>query len=235
VMRGKDYALLDLTQVKERLTLPADEQFTHPESGICRNLFDCGQVPVTAQGHCARLIVATHQAVTSPIGVIRDGMVSELFFTALPAPGFTAADVVRLYLHRGSFETVLADEDREQDSDRWSSYAPHGQEVWQILSQWVWNLRQELSQQWQPTSMRLTEFSPPRTEALPSPHLSAAGPSFGPPQWARAARVGSLGGQDFLPQVEGTLRCRQGAPLSPQERRASTRWDGARALCRPYC
>lgn len=109
MMRGKDYALLDLTQVKERLTLPADEQFTHPESGICRNLFDCGQVPVTAQGHCARLIVATHQAVTSPIGVIRDGMVSELFFTALPAPGFTAADVVRLYLHRGSFETVLAD------------------------------------------------------------------------------------------------------------------------------
>jgi hypothetical protein len=54
---------------------------------------------------------------------------------------------------------------------------------------------------------------------MPSPHLSAAGPSFGPPQWARAARVGSLGGQDFLPQVDGTLRCRQGATLYPQERR----------------
>ncbi len=54
---------------------------------------------------------------------------------------------------------------------------------------------------------------------MPSPHLSAAGPSFGPPQWARAARVGSLGGQDFLPQVDGTLRCLQGATLYPQERR----------------
>ncbi len=161
VMRGKDYALLDLIQVKERLALPADEQFTHPESGTCRDLFDCGEVPVTAQGHRARLIVATHQAATSPIGVTRDGMVYELFFTALPAAGFTAADVVMLYVHRGSFETVLADEDREQDSDRWSSYTAHGQEVWQILSHWVWNLRQELSQQWQPTSMRLTEFSPP--------------------------------------------------------------------------
>ncbi len=161
VMRGKDYALLDLTQVQQRLALPADEQFTHPESGICRDLFDCGQIPVTAQGHRARLIVATHQAATSPIGVVRDGVVYELFFTALPALGFTAADVVMLYLHRGSFETVLADEDREQDSDRWSSYTAYGQEVWQILSQWVWNLRQELSQQWQPTSMRLTEFSPP--------------------------------------------------------------------------
>ena len=163
VMRGKDYALLDLMQVKQRLALPADEQFTHPESGLCRDLFDCGQVPVTAQGHHCRVIVASHPATTAkaPVGVTRDGVVYELFFTALPAAGFTAADVLMLYLHRGSFETVLADEDREQDADRWSSYTPCGQEVWQILSQWVWNLRQDLSQQWQPTSMRLTEFSPP--------------------------------------------------------------------------
>src|SRR2546429_4113943 len=177
--------------------------------------------PVTAEGHRSRVIIATHPAGTtaSPIGVTRAGLVYELFFTALPALGFTAADVVQLYLHRGSFETVLADEDREQDSDRWSSYTPCGQEIWQILSQWMWNLRQELSQQWQPTSMRLTEFSPPRTESLPSPDPSPAGPSFGPPQWARAARVGSLGGQDFLPQADGTLRCRPGATLYPQERR----------------
>ena len=141
LMRGKDYAVLDLTQVKERLALPADEQFTHPESGTCRDLFDCGEVPVTADGYRSRLIVATHQATTSPIGVTRDGVVYELFFTALPALGFTAADVVKLYLHRGSFETVLSDEDREQDSDRWSSYTTHGQEVWQILAHWVWNLR----------------------------------------------------------------------------------------------
>src|SRR6266849_4790669 len=71
VMRGKDYGLLDLTQVKERLALPADEQFTHPESGTCRDLFDCGEVPVTAQGHHCRVIVATHAATTTkaPNGV----------------------------------------------------------------------------------------------------------------------------------------------------------------------
>src|SRR6266702_3982729 len=131
-MRGKDYGLLDLTQVKERLALSADEQFVHPAG-----------------------------TTASPIGVTRAGVVYELFFTALPALSFTAADVVKLYLHRGSFETVLSDEDREQDSDRWSSYTTSVQETWQILSQWMWNLRQELSQQWQPTSMRLTEFSPP--------------------------------------------------------------------------
>ncbi len=221
VMRGKDYGLLDLPQVQQRLALPADEQWTHPESGTCRDLFDCGEVPVTAQGHRCRVIVATHAAPTAkaPIGVTRDGRVYELFFTALPAPGFTATDVVMLYLHRGSFEAVLADEDREQESDRWSSYTPHGQEVWQILSQWVWNLRQELSQQWQPTSMRLTEFSPPHPEALPSSNLSVAGSSYGPAHWAHAARKGSLGGRDFLPQPDGTLRCQHGATLSPQERR----------------
>ncbi len=62
-------------------------------------------------------------------------------------------------------------------------------------------------------------FPPSRTEALSCPNPSAASPSFGPPQWARVARVGSLGGRDFLPQADGTLRCRQGATLSPQERR----------------
>src|SRR6266851_1754252 len=165
LMRGKDYGLLELAPVKERLALPADEQFVHPESGICRDLFECGELPVTAEGHRSRVIIATHQAGTtlSPIGVTQDGIVYELFFTALPASGFTAADVLKLYLHRGSFETTLSDEDREQDSDRWSSYTTYGQEVWQILSQWMWNLRQELSQQWQPTSMRLTEFTPPST------------------------------------------------------------------------
>ncbi len=84
----------------------------------------------------------------------------------------------------------------------------------------MWNLRQELSQQWQPTSMRLTEFAPPQAESLPPPDLSPTGPSFGPPQWARAARAGSLGGQDFLSQPDGTLCCRQGATLYPQERRS---------------
>ncbi len=66
------------------------------------------------------MIVATHQASTtpSPVGVTRDGMAYSLFFTGLPALGFTAADVVKMYLHRGSFETSLADEDREQASDR---------------------------------------------------------------------------------------------------------------------
>src|SRR5260370_14720734 len=62
-------------------------------------------------------------------------------------------------------------------------------------------------------------FPPPRTEALPSADPAPTGLLFGPPQWARAARRGGLGGHDFLLQADGTLRCRQGATLYPQERR----------------
>src|SRR5260370_9250621 len=62
-------------------------------------------------------------------------------------------------------------------------------------------------------------FPPSRTEALPSPNPPVTGSSFGPPHSAHAARRGSLAGHDFLPHPDGTLRCRQGATLYPQERR----------------
>jgi hypothetical protein len=61
-----------------------------------------------------RVVVATHPATSkkSRIGHTRQGVVYELFFTRLPQNAFTAADVVVLYLHRGAFEPVLADEDQ---------------------------------------------------------------------------------------------------------------------------
>ena len=85
-----------------------------------------------------RLVVATHAEASSapPVGVERDGSVYELFVTTLASPAFLAGDVLDLYLHRGSFETLLADEDEEQDSDRWYSHTPWGQEFGQILAQW---------------------------------------------------------------------------------------------------
>src|SRR3989454_4256697 len=98
-------------------------------------------------------------------GIARKGLVYELFFTDLPQSAFTAADVVALYLHRGAFEPVLADEDQEQDPDRWCSHFPCGQQAWHIVSQWVWNLRLELGHQLEPTPMRTTEFAPAAPEA----------------------------------------------------------------------
>ena len=48
----------------------------------------------------------------------------------------------------------------EQDTDRWCSHAPCGQEFWQILNQWLWNLRLDLGQHLSPSPLRLTEFAP---------------------------------------------------------------------------
>ncbi len=64
-------------------------------------------------------MIATHPAPTgkSRVGVTREGVVYERFFTNLPQDAFTARDIVALYLHRGAFENALADEDLEQDPD----------------------------------------------------------------------------------------------------------------------
>jgi hypothetical protein len=220
LMRGKDYHLLDLPMVQERLALPPDQQTTHPETGLQRALFDFPALSLTPTGRTSRVVIATHPATAtpSPIGVTRDGIVYELFFTGLPPGGFTPTDVLDCYFQRGAFEALLADEDQEQDPDRWCSHTPWGQEAWQILSQWVWNLRLELGQQLHPTPFRLTELAP----ALPPPPPSWPTPppvTYGPPQWAGPAQMGGFPGAVFQPQPDGTLRCPADHPLYPQERR----------------
>jgi hypothetical protein len=215
IVRGKDYALLDLPSVQQRLARPPDQLCTHPESGASRALFDCPEVPLTPTGLAVRMVVATHASASAspPIGVERSGTVYELFFTTMPHDAFTSKDVLDLYLHRGSFETVLSDEDDEQDPDRWCSHTPCGQEFWQILNQWVWNLRLELGQALSPTPMRLTEFAPAQ------PETPAVSLSYGPPKFARPSFTGGFSGAAFALQPDGTLRCPANHPLYPQERR----------------
>jgi len=145
ITRGKDYSVLDHPLVQARLHLPPDQVQQRPESQSVRSLYDCPDVPVGSEAVSCRVVVATHPASKkkSPVGVTRAGVVYELFFSTLPQQGFTACDVVELYLHRGAFEPVLFDEDQEIDPDRWCSHSAWGQEAWAIISQWVWNLRLE--------------------------------------------------------------------------------------------
>jgi hypothetical protein len=245
--RGKDYDLLDLPVIQARLQGLPDEVSTHPETGTCRALFDCPDIPLPGTGLRMRVIVATHKASgpSAPIGVTRDGVVYELFFTALPLSAFTAADVLDLYLHRGAFETVLCDEDKEQDSDRWVSHTPCGQEFWQVISQWMWNLRLELGHRLHPTPVRITEVAPAQHSsgsALPDLisqqgdghqgadqlhpcHLTAslsaelAPVLYGPPEFARTPRAGKFAATAFELQPDGTLRCPAGHPLYAEARR----------------
>jgi hypothetical protein len=181
VTRGKEYSVLDHPLLQARLHLPPDQFQQRPESQMVRSLDDCPQIPVGPDGAQCRVIVATHPAgkKKNPVGVTRAGVVYELFFTKLPQHAFTACDVVELYLHRGAFEPALSDEDREQDPDRWCSHSAWGQECWQTVSQWIWNLRLELGHQLSPTPMRITEFAPAIAEqsaqAATRPTASASG------------------------------------------------------------
>lgn len=71
---------------------------------------------------------------------------------------------------------TLADEDVEGDPDRWCSYAAHRQEAWQIIWQWVWNLRLALGQQLAGDVVRLIELAP----ATPSAQVEMTVPADEP-------------------------------------------------------
>ncbi len=187
-----------------------------------RTLYDCPDLAVGSIGHRCRVVVATHPASTrkSRIGVECSGLVYELFLTNLPQSAFTAADVVALYLHRGAFENALADEDIEQDPDRWCSHAAWGQECWQIVSQLAWNLRLELGHQLQPDPVRTTEFAPALSLAHDQAVDSTSPASgYGSAEEALPWKRGRLSGRDFPLQSDGTLRCPAGQSLRPTEQR----------------
>jgi hypothetical protein len=231
VTRGKDYSLLDRTEVQTRLHLPADQHLSSPDSGICRALYDCPDQRLDESGPHVRVIVATPPAPAKKkkkrqVGLIRNGVIYELFLTNLPQSAFTASDVVSFYLHRGSFETALEDEDEELEPDRWCSHSAWGQEAWQIVAQWTWNLRWELGHQLAPEPVRTTEFAPaqrapnehaPTSPASPAPCAPASG--YAPPTTATSWKAGRFTGADFPLQPDGTLRCPAGNVLVPHEHR----------------
>ncbi len=173
-------------------------------------------------GQRCRVVIATHPVgATKPrVGVERDGIVSELFFTALPQGAFTAADVVALYLHRGAFENALSDEDAELDPDRWCSHTAWGQECWQIISQWVSPLRLELGHHLLPDPVRTTEFASAHLIEQ-APIVDSVSPlaGYGPPEVASSWKAGRFTGRDFVLRPDGTLHCPAGQKLIPHERR----------------
>jgi hypothetical protein len=213
-------------------------------------LFDCPDLLLTPSGPRVRLIVATHPTLSTkkpPVGVLRAGTVYELFLTTAPPGAFIAPDVLGLYLHRGSFETVLSDEDQEQDTDRWVSHTPCGQEWWQIFNQWVWNLRLELGQHLETSAMRLTEFAPAHVgeppgeiacsrltapPAPPEPSSETTLAQFGPPQWARAAKTGGICRIGFCSSAGWHASLPKESPSLSSRAATGTGWVSSGRLCR---
>src|SRR3989441_1189212 len=93
---------------------------------------------------------------------------------------------------------------------------PAFQEAWQIISQWVWNLRLELGHVLEPTPMRTTEFAPPAKETT-----EEQGPvqGYGKPSVALPWKADRFSGQDFVLQPDGVLHCPDGKTLRPTEQR----------------
>ncbi len=235
VMRGKEYAVLDHPLVQARLHLPKDSV---PAS--------CLQASLCAASTTARMCLWDPRACIAawwwrPIQPAkrRAGLASRVRASSTNSsspscrePPFTASDVVELYLHRGAFETALADEDQEQATSRWCSHSAAGQELWQVISQWVWNLRLELGHQLHPDPVRTTEFAPAHLSAKEQQALSPA-PAQGYGPIAEA-----------LPWKQGRFvfarlcsPARWHAPLSgraaPARPRAAqrSRWEPACGLC----
>ncbi len=93
---------------------------------------------------------------------------------------------------------VLADEDVEEDPDRWCSSTECGQELWQIACHWVWNRRLCLGQTLQGVQVREIEWAPPKE--TPPVFVAEDPPAeeYGPWQWAAAVgrATGRFGAED---------------------------------------
>lgn len=263
LLRGRNYQLLDHATVQARLQQPSDGEVTHPETQVRREVFDAGYMTDWLEDHpeqlvSSRVIVTRRAAPTDhtavAVGKVRGAYVYELFLTSQSAASLPATMIVELYHHRGSFEQVLSDEDQEQDPDRWCSHTAYGQEFWQIVSQWVWNLRLELGAVIAEQPLRWTNWSEPQpdVQAVPvlpvtaapqsdAPRAEEVVASYGPLElaqpWAKARQRFSA--QDFRMLDADTLECPAGKRLHVRERRKLATGDlrvlytAKMADCRP--
>jgi hypothetical protein len=228
VTRGRGYQLLAHPQIQRVLAHPPTTSVTSTNTGAVVELFDGGWLPLEEGLPRVRVIVARHLAPTpdKPVTVGKriDEWVYELFMTTLDVDRFLVEDVLDLYHGRGAFEGVLADEDSEGDPDRWCSRTECGQELWQIICHWVWNLRLSLGQTLQPGTQRELEWAPPKEATLVFVVSDPPPEEYGP--WQKAAEKGRargrFGAAAFAVQENGTLRCPAGASLWLSEVRQET-------------
>jgi hypothetical protein len=170
---------------------------TRRNSGEVVELFDGGWLDLGENISHVRVMVVRHPAPapgkTIPVGKRLGEWVSELFVTRLCAEGFLVEDVLDLYQGRGAGAPVFADEDVEEDPDRWCSSTECGQELWQIACRWVWNLRLSLGQSVQGVQLREIEWAP--TTEAPTLFVAEEPPPQGYGPWQLAAACGRATGR----------------------------------------
>jgi hypothetical protein len=217
ITRGRTYRVLEHPQLQRVLAHPPSARVTALNTGQVVELFDGGWLPLEEGLPQVRVIVTRHAAPAPgkkvTVGKRVGEWVYELFITTLPVEGFLVEDALDLYHGRGAFEAVLADEDVEEDPDRWCSYTECGQEFWQIACQWVWNLRLSLGKKMQGEQLREIEWAPPKEATLLLPTPEPTPQEYGPWQLAGDGGRGQIAGEAFVWQEDGKLRCPAGASL----------------------
>lgn len=147
LVRCRDYRILKDPAVAAALQAGAIARMVHEDTGVTRELFDLPAFSwktMRSKARPTRLIIARRPADSeseASIGKRVGEWIYEMIATDRPAAQWDAAQVFALYLERGAFERTLGEEDREMPTDRWVTYQEHGEEMWQILCQWIWNLR----------------------------------------------------------------------------------------------
>ncbi|GHO71726.1 hypothetical protein KSC_106180 [Ktedonobacter sp. SOSP1-52] len=219
VTRARGYRVLEHPQVQHVLAHSPTARVSRVNSDEMVELFDGGWLQLDGEVPQTRVIVARHHAPEPgkriSVGKRIGEWVYEVFITTLPVDGYLVEDVLDLHHGRGAFEAVLADEDVEEDPDRWCSYTQCGQELWQIACQWVWNLRLSLGQALQKAELREIEWASPAK--TPPVLLTIEEPveEYRPWEWATAFEraTGRFGADAFILQEDGKLRCPAGASL----------------------
>jgi hypothetical protein len=183
LVRAKDYVtLLRHQDVRAVLGRGSGLRMAQPDSPIVRELFDVPDLmwrSVDGRREVRTRLVVTRTPWSADLGKpgvghLHEDFVYELVVTNLPPEAASAAEVVSLYLGRGALEATLAQEDREMSTDRWITHRAPGQDLFQIISQWVWNHRIVLgAAMMSKSALRVTpwEVSVTKTEPAPIPSL----------------------------------------------------------------
>jgi hypothetical protein len=208
VRRGTDAQVLGRTDGPCRLSLPPDQPVSRPERADVRTLSDGPDVPGGPDEQRGRVVVAPHPPGpnTHRVGVARVGIVEERFVTTWPHEAFPAADVVALSLHRGACDHARSDDDTEHEPNRWCRQTSWGQMCWQVMAQWVWNLRVAWGHHMLPDPVRTTACAPASLAGhAPAPDLASPVHGSGPAAVASSWKAERFSDRDGAVQPDGTV------------------------------
>ena len=217
VTRGKGYHLLDHPHIQQVLMHPPTASVLKKNTAEVLELFEGGWLMLGEELPSARVIVTRYLA-GSPDCTVKVGKrvgewIYELFITTLDGESFLVQDVVDLYHGRGAFETLFAEEDLEENPDRWCSYTECGQELWQIACQWVWNIRLSLGFAMQGEELREMEWSPASERPPRISSSEQTTETYSRWQWARDSGRDQIPASAFTQHDEVSIRCPTGATL----------------------